>query len=219
MKIINLLRKKNGFTLTELIVALLVMGILFGAGASVYFFGIKHYTRTSDIAYKEGTVTNMETNLQNLLSTATAIRLSDSMSEDTNEYSIGYNDDGCHEKKGDNIYIVELTDIYIQTSKVGSSYSLSYQLSPKDPTMSTLKGGIVMNNIKSESQISSYAEFAEGVQLNADVKKQYLIITGKIISISGDEGKGSRDEAESKVILTCTAGTIGSVPAVAIQQV
>lgn len=62
----------SGFTLVEMAVGLLITGFLLLSAGSVYFIAVKTYTRAEDINYKKGTITNIETVLQNSLATATA---------------------------------------------------------------------------------------------------------------------------------------------------
>lgn len=140
------LKKCDGFTLIELMVALLIMSILLGAAASVFFIAMKMYTRGTNINYKEGSITNIETELQNGLAKAKAT----GVKIDTvpgGDYSIGFNDTGdCvvvmngTEYKTDQISSIKLSVTNVNT--------LVYEIIPKDDSMAKLTGGIVMNNVK-----------------------------------------------------------------------
>lgn len=207
------LKKNNGFTLIELIVALLIMVILFGAATSVYSIGNSIYKRADNISNKEGTITNTETNLQKVLAITTGVTLSSApKTEVTSEsYSIGFKADGsCEEvivslilgSDGKPVLvdekkqyaktvnsITQISDIkllavqQLQTNSDGTTtkidaYTLNYELEPADKTMSSLKGGVVMNNIKpSRSNYSS--SLLSPVYLNnqGGSNKQYLVMT------------------------------------------
>jgi len=91
----------NGFTLVELLVALLISGILMATVSSVLLMSQKIYTRGGDISYKEGTVTNTETNLQNELSVATGVTLASApktVADNEESYNIGFKNDGTCEE-------------------------------------------------------------------------------------------------------------------------
>ncbi|MDD3306117.1 MAG: prepilin-type N-terminal cleavage/methylation domain-containing protein, partial [Acetobacterium sp.] len=83
--------KKSGFTLTELMVSLLIVGMLLAAMTSVFLLSQKVYTRGSDISYKQKSITNVETELQNSLAKAIEISVSQTSGGD---YNIGFNGTG-----------------------------------------------------------------------------------------------------------------------------
>ncbi|HEY5557364.1 PulJ/GspJ family protein [Acetobacterium sp.] len=153
----------KGFTLVELLVALLISGILMATVSSVLLMSQKIYTRGENTSYKQKSITNIETDLQNALATATAISTSTVAGSD---YSIGFNKDGvCVEVIGANEYKTD--QISGITLEVVNHNTMKYGLIAKDNTMSTLSGGIVMNNIKDASIDTS---------INAD-HENYLVIT------------------------------------------
>lgn len=140
-------QSNRGFTLVELLVALLISGILIATITSVFLMSQKLYTQSGNISYKQKSITNIETDLQNALATATAVSISAAPGGD---YSIGFNNDGvCVEVIGANEYktdqISEITLI------IANHNTMQYGLMAKDNTMSTLTGGIVMNNIKNST--------------------------------------------------------------------
>lgn len=213
MRLKDRLKKNNGFTLIELIVALLIMVILFVAATSVYSIGNSIYKRAGDISNKEGTITNTETNLQKVLPITTGVALSSIPRTDltSESYSIGFKADGnCEEvvvslvvdSSGNPVLvdgkkqyaktvklIPQISDIKLvaaqqmQTNSDGTTtkidaYTLNYELEAADKTMSILKGGVVMNNIKpSRSNYSS--SLLSPVYLNDQGRsnKQYLVMT------------------------------------------
>ncbi|HAZ05886.1 MAG TPA: hypothetical protein DCY58_06035, partial [Acetobacterium sp.] len=61
---------QNGFSLVELIVTLVIVVILMTTVISVFLMSQKIYTRGGDISYKQKSITNIETDLQNVLATA-----------------------------------------------------------------------------------------------------------------------------------------------------
>lgn len=88
-----------GFTLVEVIVSILVMGILFLSVASVFFIGNNVFRRAEGISVKQGTITNTEVNIQKALPIATGVYLSDRPNTDLKEsYSIGFKLDGSCEE-------------------------------------------------------------------------------------------------------------------------
>ncbi|WP_170253907.1 PulJ/GspJ family protein [Acetobacterium paludosum] len=214
------IKKNSGFTLIELIVALLITSILLVSAGSVYFIATKVYTRGENISYKEGTITNTETNLQEVLPVATAAALADAPKEDAGKsYSIGFKADGTCEEvimslvvntNGDPVLdslgrkqfskiintIPQISDIdvvAVQKTYVDANgktvyidaYTLNYELVPVDTTMSILKGGVVMNNIKVNNNNVPNVTNASGKNLfnsvslnnNGGATKQYLVVT------------------------------------------
>lgn len=201
----NDLRNK-GFTLTELLVGLLITGILMATVTSVLLMAQKVYTRSGDISYKEGTVTNTETNLQNLLAVATEVHLLGAPKTDDEEsYSIGFNTDGlCQEfsttttvdGSGNKQYsktvtaVPHLSEIEVKATN-NKTTILNYKLIPKDNTMSTLSGGTVMNNInifkdnQPEREVTTQANLlnVNGAKLKESENGQhYLVLTFKPIN-------------------------------------
>ena len=144
MKKLKVLTKNKGFTLVELLVALLISGLLLATVSSVFLMSQKIYTRGENTSYKQKSITNIETDLQNALATATAISTSTTSGGD---YSIGFNKDGvCVEVIGGEEYKTDqISEI---TLLITNHNTMKYGLIAKDNTMSTLGGGIVMNNIK-----------------------------------------------------------------------
>ena len=69
---------KQGFTLIELLAALLITGILLATVTTVFLMSQKIYTRGGDISYKQKSITNIETDLQNVLATATGFKVDSS---------------------------------------------------------------------------------------------------------------------------------------------
>lgn len=142
------IKTNDGFTLMELMVALLIMSILLGAAGSVFFVAMKVYTRGENISYKEGSITNVETALQNALSIAkaTGVKIITDPTQPSSDYSIGFKNGVCVEiidgveYKMDQISSITFTVVNVNT--------MVYEITPKDATMSKLKGGIVMNNVK-----------------------------------------------------------------------
>lgn len=218
----NGLRNK-GFTLIELLVGLLITGILMATVTSVLLIAQKVYTRGGDISYKEGTVTNTETNLQNLLAVATEVHLLGAPKTDDEEsYSIGFNTDGvCQEfstietvdGSGNKQYSKTVTGVpHLSEIEVKATNNkmtiLNYKLIPKDNTMSTLSGGTVMNNIniikdnQPDPEVASQANLLneKGAKLKESGNDQhYLVLTFKPIN-SGVvvPGVGINDILEGK---------------------
>lgn len=134
---------KSGFSLVELMVALFIFVILMATVISVFLMSQKLYTRGENISYKQKSITNIETDLQNALATATTVEI---QSSSGGVYSLGFNRSGeCVEViNGVEYKTDQITEITFEN--IGNT--LNYKIVPKD-SMSTLKGGIVMNNIKS----------------------------------------------------------------------
>ncbi|MDK2941791.1 MAG: hypothetical protein PWP56_1304 [Acetobacterium sp.] len=201
----NDLRNK-GFSLIELLVGLLITGILMATVTSVLLMAQKVYTRGGDISYKEGTVTNTETNLQNLLAVATEVHLLGAPKTDDEEsYSIGFNTEGlCQEfsttttvdGSGNKQYsktvtaVPHLSEIEVKATN-NKTTILNYKLIPKDNTMSTLSGGTVMNNInifkdnQPELEVATQANLLNenGAKLKESGNGQhYLVLTFKPIN-------------------------------------
>lgn len=194
------LHSNKGFTLVEIVVALLITGILLGTISSVFLMSQKFYNRGEAVSYKEGTVTNTETNLQNYLSVATGVALASAPKTDQEEsYSIGFKADGsCEEvimslvvdssgnpvlENGQKKYtesvnsIKHLSEIYVQT--IGNTTAtLNYKLIPTDTTMTTLSGGIVMNNITAINKNMPENNLIAGSNLNVyGNENHYLVLS------------------------------------------
>lgn len=157
---------QQGFTLIELLVALLITGILMATVTTVFLMSQKVYTRGTDISYKQKSITNIETDLQNVLATATGFTTAISQPTTSDVYGIGFNDQGeCVEVINGVAY--QTDQITAISFNVSNGNTMNYAIVPKYE-MSVLKGGIVMNNIKSATL---------DTQLNGDAKKGYLVIT------------------------------------------
>lgn len=166
MKKIDRFRSKKGFTLIEVIAGLLITGILMVAVISVFLMSQKIYTRGGDISYKQKSITNIETELQNAIATATDIKIETSKPGVGAFYGIGFNEKGeCVEViNGDEYKTDQITEI---SFSVSNGNTMNYEIVPKHE-MSVLKGGIVMNNIKGAIL---------NTRLNGIDKKGYLVIT------------------------------------------
>lgn len=164
MKRRNFFKSQDGFTLIEVIAAALIMGFLLVTITSVFLMSQKVYSRGGDISYKHKSITNIETDLQNALATATDVKIQSTSEGVGAVYSLGFNNNGdCVEV----INGVEYqTDQITEISLSSSGNTLNYEMVPKD-SMSTLSGGIVMNNIKNKSIYTT---------LNAG-NKGFLVIT------------------------------------------
>jgi prepilin-type N-terminal cleavage/methylation domain-containing protein len=157
---------QHGFTLIELLVALLITGILMATVTTVFLMSQKVYTRGTDISYKQKSITNIETDLQNVLATATGFTTAISQPTTSDVYGIGFNDQGeCVEVINGVAY--QTDQITAISFNVSNGNTMNYAIVPKYE-MSVLKGGIVMNNIKSATL---------DTQLNGDANKGYLVIT------------------------------------------
>lgn len=159
-------QSNKGFTLVELLVALLISGMLLATITSVFLMSQKVYTRGGDISYKQKSITNIETDLQNALATATNFTVDNSQPTSSAVYGIGFNHEGdCVEViNGVEYKTDQITEISLT---ITNGNTMNYEIVPKN-SMSNLTGGIVMNNIKSASiSIST---------LNAGEEK-YLVVT------------------------------------------
>ncbi|WP_373484531.1 type II secretion system protein J [Acetobacterium sp.] len=139
------IKKSGGFTLLELMVSLLIMSVLLAAASSVFFIAMKMYTRGENISYKSGSITNIETKLQNGLSiaSATGVKIDTVAGGD---YSIGFKDGVCMEViNGVEYEIDQISEMKFTVINVNT---MAYEITPKDDSMAKLTGGIVMNNIK-----------------------------------------------------------------------
>lgn len=156
----------NGFTLVELLVSLLISGVLIFTVITVFLMSQKLYIQGEGISYKQKSITNVETELQNSLAKAIEIRVAQTSGGD---YSIGFNGTGdCNIGPGD--YVSDqVKDIQLEI--VGDT--MSYKLIPKNSTMSTLSGGIVLNNF--DNPDFEHDEFVNG-SLNENLPK-YLVVT------------------------------------------
>ncbi|MDD3307283.1 MAG: prepilin-type N-terminal cleavage/methylation domain-containing protein [Acetobacterium sp.] len=166
MKKLNFFRSKKGFTLIEVIAALIITSILMVAVISVFLMSQKIYTRGGDISYKQKSITNIETDLQNALATATGIAVTSTQPTSPGVYGIGFNNQGeCVEVINGVVY--QTDQITALSFNVSNGNTMNYEIVPKHE-MSVLEGGIVMNNIKSATL---------NTQLNGDDKKGFLVIT------------------------------------------
>lgn len=154
----------RGFTLPEILIASLITIILLGAVGSVFLTSLNLFSRGADIANKSGTITNVETNLQNKLAVTSEVEIATSPS---GPYSIGFNSDEiCQEiikKDGEEdikYTIDQLSEIILKVD----GNMLKYELEAKDG-MSTLKGGIILNNI---DDVSSQEGFAENFEVDTE---------------------------------------------------
>lgn len=154
-------KNDSGFTLMELMAASLIGIILMGVVGSIFFTSLNLFSRSEAIQYKEGSITNVETNLQNAVATATDWKYEMSLpgSVSSSEvYRIGFDSNGnCVEFLDGNIITDVNSNEYknhiidqisqISLSYNGSNRTLTYKLSPKEgSSMSVLSGGIVANN-------------------------------------------------------------------------
>lgn len=176
----------KGFSLIELIVALLITSILFISAGSVYLIAVKTYTRAGDISFKEGSVTNIETELQNYLSVASKVELLTQPKKDSSVLNIGFDPDGnCveHRYKGSDQFEIyqldQIANISLKVTQVntGDPMTLEYELVP-NKSMSTLKAGIVMNNSNMSSfALSSQLVVNGGAVSLKENKPLYLVVT------------------------------------------
>ncbi|WP_303869947.1 PilW family protein [Acetobacterium wieringae] len=157
---------KNGFTLVELLVSLLISGILIFTVMTVFLMSQKLYIHGEGISYKQKSITNVETELQNSLAKAIEVRVDQTAGGD---YSIGFNGAGdCNIDPGG--YVSDqVKDIQLEI--VGDT--MSYKLIPKNSAMSTLSGGIVLNNF-------DHPDFDHDGFVNGSLKTnlpKYLVVT------------------------------------------
>lgn len=139
-------RDINGFSLVELLVALLITGIMMAMIISVFLMSQKIYTHGGDISYKQKSITNIETDLQNALARAAGNGVKIDYSTPSGNYSIGFKDGICVEViNGEYYQTDQISQIDLSVTNVNT---LNYVITPKDTTMSQLKGGIIMNNVK-----------------------------------------------------------------------
>ena len=123
-------------------------------------------SRGGDISYKQKSITNIETDLQNVLATATGLTVNSSQPTSSKVYGIGFNDQGeCVEVINGVAY--QTDQITALSFNVSNGNTMNYEIVPKHE-MSVLEGGIVMNNFKSATL---------NTQLNGDDKKGFLVIT------------------------------------------
>lgn len=125
----------------------------------------KLYIQGEGISYKQKSITNVETELQNSLAKAIEISVSQTSGGD---YSIGFNGTGeCNIAPGG--YVSDqVKDIQLEI--VGDT--MSYKLIPKNSSMSILSGGIVLNNFNNPG--FKHDGFVNG-NLNKDLPR-YLVI-------------------------------------------
>lgn len=168
---------KRGFTLVELLVALLITGILMVTITSVFLMSQKIYTRGGNISYKQKSITNIETELQNSLGIAEKVKIITTDPETTDpktfemnsfDYYIGFDNSGkC--RIGPGGYVSDqVKDMQLEI--VGDI--MSYKLIPQDSSMSTLSGGIVLNNFH-------HPDFKYDISVNApwyENRPRYLVI-------------------------------------------
>ncbi|TYC87564.1 prepilin-type N-terminal cleavage/methylation domain-containing protein [Acetobacterium wieringae] len=186
----------EGFTLVELVVTLLITSVLLATIGSAFLFSQKIYTRSENISYKAGVVTNTETNFQNYLATATDVKLLEAPVMDKKSYNIGFNNAGiCEEiivtlSSDGSSYLVNsqvlshISEIYVWATGEQTAV-LNYKLVPIDTTMTTLAGGIVMNNINDENKNMPEDNLKTGSNLNSSGNSiHYLVLTYE--SGSGD---------------------------------
>lgn len=164
---IAIIRRNDGFTLVELTVVLLITAVLLGTAGSVYFIAMNLYTRGENISYKTGSITNTETELQNALAIASTTGIKIDSITTGSKYAIGFDVNGdCVEVVGGNTYKID------QISKIKltvTGKTMNYEITAKDASMSTLTGGVVMNNVT----ISPFGT----VTLDSGTPNRYLVIT------------------------------------------
>lgn len=166
---------QKGFTMMELLVALLITGMLMAMIISVFLMAQKVYTRGGDISYKQKSITNVETDLQNALARSMSVVVSENPNGD---YNLGFDGSGqCLEKigaSGESYVVDQITEITLWTEQK----KLYYELVPKN-AMSTLSGGIVMNNRDNahfvlDSRLNTSSASKVSMQ---SIKPNYLVIT------------------------------------------
>lgn len=188
------LKNEKGMTLVELVVTLLLMSIALGSIGAIIPMVQKHYARAEGISYKQGTVTDVETRLQNALGRGTFLFIRDTPNGD---YNLGFNEKGqCVEVTKDvtgedgvkaetvtevEVGLDQISEIKLRVfgakegEKIPETYTMGYELIPKDTTMSDLVGGTVMNNIVVGGTYKE-AVFMDDVTLNSASPKKYLVI-------------------------------------------
>lgn len=164
----------NGFSLVELLAALLITGILLATISSVFLISQKVYMRGEAISYKQKSITNVETELQNVLAIATAVNKKNSPSQNTDSkhyFNLGFNDKGqCVEYVDGTEYAVDqITEIKLITAQK----IMNYEFVPKN-SMSVHRGGIVMNNSGYFSDTQN--DFKSEIILNKDTRNIYLVV-------------------------------------------
>lgn len=161
----------KGFTLIELMVSLLITGILMATITSVFLMSQKIYTRAGDISYKQKSITNIETELQNSLGRAMKVSIITRApgSTDDYDYYIGFDATGKCNIGSDGYFSDQVADIELEIA----GDTMVYKLIPKNETMSVLSGGIVLNNFKHPD--FEDGEFVDG-SLNQDLPR-YLVVT------------------------------------------
>lgn len=164
-------RGKNGFTLVELLVSLLISGILIFTVMSVFLMSQKLYVQGEGISYKQKSITNIETELQNSLGRAMKVSIITRAPESTDDYDyyIGFDaTDKCN-IGSDGYFSDQVADIELKIA----GDTMAYKLIPKNNTMSVLSGGIVLNNF-------NHPDFEDGGfvdgSLNQDLPR-YLLVT------------------------------------------
>ena len=165
------IRASSGFTLIEILVALLITAMLMATIASVFLMAQKIYIRGGDISYKQKSITNIETELQNSLGRAMKVAIITRAPESTDDYDyyIGFDATGKCNIGSDGYFLDQVADIQLEVI----SDTMSYKLIPKNNTMSVLSGGIVLNNYKHPD--FEDGEFVDG-SLNQDLPR-YLVVT------------------------------------------
>lgn len=171
MKKIVLFRSKKGFTLIEVMAALLITSILMVIVISVFLMSQKIYTRGGDISYKQKSITNIETELQNSLGRAMKVSIITRAPEITDDYDyyIGFDaTDKCN-IGSDGYFSDQVADIELEIA----GDTMAYKLIPKNNTMSVLSGGIVLNNF-------NHPDFEDGGFVDGSLNKdlpRYLLVT------------------------------------------
>lgn len=191
MKKINWNNREMGFTLVELLVALLISGILMATVISVFLMAQKIYTRGGDISYKQKSITNIETDLQNNLSTSVEVKLLNSITSTdviakNADYIIGIDDKGqCVEKiynasinDFDTYPVDQIRDIVLNVTQTTTNEkkAMNYELIPQN-LMSNLSGGIIFNNSKNLQLDSRF--IVNGNKINLEINKPLFLVLKK----------------------------------------
>jgi len=187
MRRVNKIRENKGFTLVELVVSLLIVTMLMSTVGMVFLMSQKLYTRGENISYKQKSITNVETDLQNSLSKAIWVEISNNPVAGA-DYNLGFNDEGqCVEifKGSTEKYIIdqisEVTLKVVQTNPGAldtqtRQKTLNYELIPKK-SMSTLSGGIIMNNSENGSFFLATELYVNQPKIELQSEKpRYLVI-------------------------------------------